>query len=37
VSGIKELGFPGIMINGVVGANRLDHPEHEFFLPKRID
>ncbi len=29
---IKELGMSSVMINGTIGAKRLDHPEHEPFF-----
>lgn len=29
---IRELGIRSVMINGTVGAKRLDHPEHEPFF-----
>lgn len=32
VSHIKDLGLAGIMINGTVGPNRLDHTDHEPFF-----
>lgn len=32
VQHIKELGLAAVMINGTVGPNRLDHPDHEPFF-----
>ena len=32
VKRIKDLGLAAVMINGTVGSNRLDHPEHEPFF-----
>ena len=32
LSRIKELGMKAVMINGTVGAKRLDHPDHEPFF-----
>jgi predicted TIM-barrel fold metal-dependent hydrolase len=29
---IKELGLAAVMINGTIGPNRLDHPDHEPFF-----
>jgi predicted TIM-barrel fold metal-dependent hydrolase len=29
---IKELGLAAVMINGTIGSNRLDHPDHEPFF-----
>ena len=31
VSHIKDLGLAAVMINGTVGAKRIDHPDHEPF------
>jgi uncharacterized protein len=29
---LREMGVPAAMINGTVGAKRLDHPDHEVFF-----
>jgi predicted TIM-barrel fold metal-dependent hydrolase len=32
VSRIKELGMSAVMVNGTIGAKRLDHPDHDAFF-----
>ena len=32
VSRIRELGLTAVMVNGTIGATRLDHPDHEPFF-----